>query len=144
MNHVTLMGRLTATPELKATTNDINYCRFTVAVNRPYSKEEEQKADFINCVAWGKTAEFVTKYFTKGQMIAVEGAIQTGNYTNKDGIKVYTTDINVAKVHFCGSKSESGSGTRAQSTQAETVANPNYSNGTAAAFAQAPSDDLPF
>lgn len=144
MNSVILMGRLTADPELKTTSNGINYCRFTVAVDRPYKTGEEKKTDFINCVAWRNTAEFVSKWFEKGKMIAVQGSIQTGNYTNNDGVKVYTTDINVDKVHFCGSKSDSGSAPTAQLTQTETPQR-NYSNGTAADFEQTPlDDDLPF
>lgn len=103
MNSVILMGRLTANPELRTTNSDLNYCRFTVAVDR-YSKGEEKKADFINCVAWRQTAEFIERYFCKGKMIAVQGSIQTGSFTNKDGAKVYTTDVLVDKAHFCGDK----------------------------------------
>lgn len=103
MNSVILMGRLTADPELRTTNNGLNYCRFTVAVDR-YSKGEDKKTDFINCVAWRQTAEFIERYFSKGKMIAVQGSIQTGSYTNKDGAKVYTTDVLVDKAHFCGDK----------------------------------------
>ncbi len=143
MNSVTLMGRLTANPELKTTSSGFNYCRFSVAVDR-YSKGEDKKTDFINCVAWAKTAEFIDRYFTKGEMIAVQGSIQTGSYTNKDGVKVYTTDINVEKAHFCGGKSDSGNVQTPQHTQTDT-AQRNYSSGTAADFEQAPpDDDLPF
>ena len=103
MNSVILMGRLTADPELRTTNNGLNYCRFTVAVDR-YSKGEEKKTDFISCVAWRQTAEFIERYFSKGKMIAVQGSILTGSYTNKDGAKVYTTDVLVDKAHFCGDK----------------------------------------
>lgn len=103
MNSVILMGRLTANPELRTTNSGLNYCRFTVAVDR-YSKGEDKKTDFINCVAWRQTAEFVERYFCKGKMIAVQGSIQTGSFTNKDGAKVYTTDVLVDKAHFCGDK----------------------------------------
>ena len=72
MNNVVLMGRLTADPELRTTNSGLNYCRFTVAVDR-YSKGEDKKTDFINCVAWRQTAEFVERYFSKGKMIAVQG-----------------------------------------------------------------------
>ena len=113
MNNVILMGRLTADPELRTTNNGLNYCRFTVAVDR-YSKGEDKKTDFINCVAWRQTAEFVERYFSKGRMIAVQGSIQTGSFTNKDGAKVYTTDVLVDKVHFCGDKRDEGQATRAQ------------------------------
>lgn len=104
INSVVLMGRLTADPELKTTSSGTNYCRFSVAVERPFKNGDEKITDFVNCVAWRQTAEFVSRYFTKGQMIAVEGSIQTGSYTNKDGIKVYTTDILVNSVSFTGDK----------------------------------------
>lgn len=103
MNTAILIGRLTADPELRTSNNGLNYCRFTVAVDR-YSKGEDKKTDFINCVAWRQTAEFVERYFSKGRMIAVQGSIQTGSFTNKDGVKVYTTDVLVDKAHFCGDK----------------------------------------
>lgn len=103
MNSVILMGRLTADPELRTTNSGLNYCRFSVAVDR-YAKGEDKKTDFINCVAWRQTAEFIERYFSKGKMIAVQGSIQTGSFTNKDGAKVYTTDVLVDKAHFCGDK----------------------------------------
>lgn len=108
MNNVSLMGRLTADPELKTTQNGISYCRFTVAVNR-YSKDGEDTADFISCVAWRSTAEFICNYFLKGNKIALIGSIQTGSYTDKDGRTVYTTDVLVDKVEFCESKKNSDS-----------------------------------
>lgn len=103
MNNVVLMGRLTKDPELKTTNSGLSVCRFTVAVDR-YSKDGEDKTDFISCVAWRGTAEFVDKYFSKGQRIALAGSIQTGSYTDKDGRTVYTTDVLVDKAEFCGSK----------------------------------------
>ena len=108
MNSVSLMGRLTADPELKTTQNGISYCRFTVAVNR-YSKDGEDTADFISCVAWRSTAEFIDKYFSKGQRTLLSGSIQTGSYTDKDGRTVYTTDVLVDKAEFCESKKNSDS-----------------------------------
>lgn len=104
INSVVLMGRLTADPELKTTSSGTNYCRFSIAVERPFKNGDEKVTDFINCVAWRQTAEFVSRYFAKGQMIAVEGSIQTGSYTNKDGAKVYTTDILVRQASFTGDK----------------------------------------
>lgn len=101
MNNVSLIGRLTKDPEFKTTQSGLSVCRFTVAVDRPYSKDQ---TDFINCVAWKKTAEFISSYFSKGQRIALTGSIQTGSYTDKDGKTVYTTDINVGNVEFCESK----------------------------------------
>ena len=103
MNIITLMGRLTATPELKTTNSGLNYCRFNIAVDRPTSKDKEKQTDFINCVAWRQTAEFICKYFSKGNRIALNGNIQTGSY-EKDGQKVYTTDVIADKVYFCESK----------------------------------------
>lgn len=85
LNVVILTGRLTANPELKTTTNLLSVCSFTVAVDRKYTPGNEKTADFINVVAWRKTAEFVSKYFTKGSMIAIEGSIQTRKYKDKDG-----------------------------------------------------------
>lgn len=106
MNNVILMGRLTKDPELKTTQSGLSFCRFTVAVDR-YSKDGEDKTDFINCVAWRKTAEFIDNYFSKGQRIALAGSIQTGSYTDKDGRTVYTTDVLVDKAEFCDSKKNS-------------------------------------
>ena len=105
MNIVTLMGRLTAEPELKTTQSGLNYCRFTVAVDRPTSKDKDKQrqTDFISCIAWRTTAEFICKYFSKGSRIALNGNIQTGSY-EKDGQKVYTTDVIAEKVYFCESK----------------------------------------
>ena len=103
MNNVSLIGRLTKDPDLKTTQSGLSVCRFTVAVDRPYSKEKQ--TDFINCLAWRQTADFICKYFTKGQRIALIGSIQTGSY-EKDGSKVYTTEVNVSSVEFCESKKQ--------------------------------------
>ena len=100
INQVTLMGRLTSEPELKNTNNNMQYCRFTLAVDRATRSGEEKKADFISCIAWNKTAEFICRYFYKGLLIAAEGELRTGNYTDRDGNKHYTTDVLVDKVHF--------------------------------------------
>lgn len=107
MNNVSLVGRLTKDPELKTTQSGLSVCRFTVAVDRPYSKDRQ--ADFISCIAWRKTAEFIDSYFSKGQRIALTGSIQTGSYTDKDGKTVYTTDINVNNVEFCERRKKSDS-----------------------------------
>lgn len=110
MNRVQLLGRLTKDPELRYTTgeNANAFAKFTVAVNR---KGRDQGADFIPCTAFGKQAEFIVKYFQKGSMICIDdGRINTGSYTNKDGQKVFTTDVIVSSVEFAGSKN-SGSET---------------------------------
>jgi single-strand DNA-binding protein len=120
MNKAFLKGRLTKDPEVRYTqTNNKLVASFTLAVNRQYEKD---KADFINCVAWGKTGEFVSKYFKKGQEILAVGRIQTRDY-DKDGHKVYVTEVIVEEVEFCGNK---------QSEQIEI----NY--------VDSPDDELPF
>lgn len=104
MNKVILMGRLTRDPEVRMS-GDTAVARFSLAVDRRFKKDGEQTADFINCVAFGKTGEFIEKYGRKGTKFVVEGRIQTGSYTNKDGQKVYTTDVVVEQVEFAESKS---------------------------------------
>lgn len=101
MNVCALMGRLTADPELRQTGNGNSVVSFTVAVDRQYSKEEKQ-ADFINVVAWRGTAEFIEKHFKKGQMIAVEGRIQTRKYEDKDGNNRTAFEVVANNVSFCG------------------------------------------
>ena len=103
MNKVILMGRLTREPEVRYA-GETAVARYSLAVDRKYKKEGEQTADFINCVAFGKSGEFAEKYLRKGMKIAVTGRIQTGSYTNKDNQKVYTTDIVVEEHEFCESK----------------------------------------
>ena len=102
------MGRLTAEPELKTTQNGISVCSFTVAVERNYSNGGERQTDFINCVAWRQTAEFISRYFHKGSMIAINGSIQQRQYTDKDGNKRNAFEILVDNANFCGSKAENG------------------------------------
>lgn len=106
MNKVILMGRLTRDPEVRYTQGDnaSAVARFSLAVDRRFKKDGDQTADFINCVAFGKTGEFIEKYGHKGTKFVVEGRIYTGSYTNKDGQKVYTTDVVVEQVEFAESK----------------------------------------
>lgn len=105
MNICSLIGRLTSDPELKHTQSGTAVTSFTIAVDRKCQKPGEQrKADFINVVAWRQTAEFICKYFTKGQMIAIEGELQTRQYENKDGEKRTATEIIVNNTTFCGDK----------------------------------------
>ena len=111
LNISVIMGRLTAEPELKTTPNGVTVTSFTVAVNRNYKSGEEQKTDFINCVAWRQTAEFISKYFHKGSMIAINGSIQQRSYTDKDGNKRTAFEIVVDNANFCGSKNESNPNT---------------------------------
>lgn len=111
MNSVQLLGRLARDPEVRYTAGDnpTAVARFTVACNRKYKKDAEQEADFISCLAFGKTAEFIERYFNKGSSIALNGRIQTGSYTNKDGAKVYTTDVVVDSLEFVGKKTDDNS-----------------------------------
>ena len=107
MNIAILMGRLTADPELKHTPNNVAVTSFTIAVDRSYAKAgEARQTDFIDIVAWRSTAEFICKYFRKGQMIALQGSIQTRSYTDKQGNKRKAFEVVADGVHFCGSKSE--------------------------------------
>ena len=112
MNKVILMGRLTADPELRQTQSGISSCRFSIAVNRKFSNKQtgEREADFIRCVAWRQTAEFINRYFKKGSMICVEGELRQANYQDKNnpGITHYSYEVHVDSAEFTGSKSESG------------------------------------
>lgn len=119
MNKVILMGRLTRDPEVRYTQGDnaMAIARYSLAVDRRFKRDGEPDADFINCVAFGKSGEFAEKYLKKGTKIAVVGRIQTGSYTNKDGQKVYTTDVVVEEQEFAESKN-SGSSDNNQSAPA--------------------------
>ena len=110
MNKVILMGRLTRDPEVRYSQgeNATAVARYTLAVDRRFNRNnDEQTADFINCVAFGRSGEFAEKYLHKGTKIAITGRIQTGSYTNKDGVRVYTTDVVVEDQEFAESKNAS-------------------------------------
>ncbi len=109
MNKVILMGRLTRDPEVRYSQGERQtaVARYSLAVNRTFKRDGEPDADFINCVAFGRQAEFAEKYFRKGIRIVISGRIQTGSYTNRDGVKVYTTDIVVEDQEFAESKAAS-------------------------------------
>lgn len=121
MNNVNLIGRLTADPELKQTQSGISCCRFTVAVNRKFKNKDTDQydADFIPCVAWKQTAEFITRYFSKGKMIALEGMLRTGSYQDRNHADVthYTTDVFVNNVEFCGDKGGNSTNNQQQPQQ---------------------------
>ena len=137
MNKVIIIGRFTRDPEIKYTTgeNATATARFSLAVNRRFkNKEGNYDADFINCVAFGKTAEFIEKYFTKGMAIGITGRIQTGSYTNKEGQKVYTTDVVVEETEFVESKNKGTS---------DNVAN-NNANSNSDFEETASDDEMPF
>lgn len=120
MNKVSLVGRLVRDPEVRYSQgqNSTAVARFTLAVDRRFKKEGEANADFISCIAFGKTAEFVEKYFFKGMRLGGSGRIQTGSYTNKEGQKVYTTDVVLDEVEFVESKSQSQNG-QSQNTDSD-------------------------
>ncbi len=144
INTVALTGRLTADPELKHTSNGIAVVSFCVAVNRRF---KDQQADFINCVAWRQTAEFICKYFVKGQMIGLEGSIQTRNYTDQDGNKRNATEVLVENASFCESKKSESNSRPPPSAAAPAAAapSPGYFSGSSEDFEEiTPDDDLPF
>ncbi len=117
MNKAILMGRLTRDPEIRYSQgeNPVAVARFTLAVERRIKKDGEDNADFIRCVAFGKTAETIEKYVHQGKKIVIEGRIQTGSYTNQDGVKVYTTDIVVESMEFAESRRSEEAGNAARS-----------------------------
>lgn len=118
MNKVILMGRLTRDPEVRYSQGNepMAIARYTLAVDRRGKSAEEQTADFINCVAFGRAGEFAEKYFRRGIKIAISGRIQTGSYTNKDGVKVYTTEVVIEEQEFAESKQSGESERPAPST----------------------------
>lgn len=106
MNKVILGGRLTGDVELKATPQGVSVCSFSIAVNRRTSKEQEQQADFINCVAWRSTAEFISKYFKKGSSISIVGSIQTRSWTDNNGNNRYATEVKADEAYFVDGKND--------------------------------------
>ena len=142
INMVALMGRLTYEPELRKTPSDVSVLRFQVACDRSYQRAgAERQADFIDCVAWRQTAEFISRYFHKGSMIAVEGTLQTSNYTDKSGNNRKQVEVLANNISFCGSKSESGNAAGGFSQPA-----PSYSSADNSDFEEIvdDDDDLPF
>lgn len=132
MNKVILIGRLCADPEFRQTTSGIAVCRIRLAVNRPKQKDQEQQADFVNCTAWRSTAEFISRYFAKGQKIIVEGSLRNNDYTDNNGVKHYSMDVLIQNVEFGESKGSDG-GYQQQSAPAQQTTAPR-----AAAPAQSP------
>ena len=127
MNKVILMGRLTRDPEVRYSQGDSAsaVARYTLAVDRRFKREGDgQTADFINCVAFGRSAEFAERYLRQGTKIAVTGRIQTGSYTNRDGVKVYTTEVVVEESEFAESKAASGAATPSNNYQASPAPSP--------------------
>ncbi len=143
INLVALMGRLTYEPEIKVTPSGVSVIRFQMAVDRNYqSQSQEKQTDFIDVVAWRQTAEFVSRYFHKGSMIAIVGTIQTNNFTDRDGNKRKSVEVVANQVSFCGSKSETGTAQQGGSSQPA----PSYSSIDNSDFEEIvdDNDDLPF
>ena len=152
LNRVVLMGRLTADPELRHTNNDIAVTSFTLAVERSYVRSgTERVTDFIDIVAWRNTAEFVSRYFNKGQLVAVEGSIQTRSYQDKEGNKRKAFEVVAESVHFAEPKRDySQSAPRQTESYSNTSSSENstptsFENGNVDDFKEIPmDDDLPF
>ena len=145
LNCVTLMGRLTADPELRTTTTGKSVCSFSIAVERSFAKAGEQRqADFINIVAWESQANFISRYFAKGSMIAIQGSIQTRPYEDKNGNKRTAFEVIAREVSFCGSKSETGTVANAAPVSQAAPA-PSYQTAVPGDFEEITDDeDLPF
>ncbi|MBR2868216.1 MAG: single-stranded DNA-binding protein [Clostridia bacterium] len=146
LNNAVIMGRLVADPELRTTGSGISVTSFTVAVDRRFVRQgEERQADFIDIIAWRQTAEFISKYFRKGSMIAVQGSIQTRMYEDKNGNKRKAVEIVADNASFCGSKAESGTGGYGRNDGfAPAQPAPSYSTADEGDFKEIPEDDLPF
>lgn len=163
MNKAIIMGRLTRDPEMRQTASGVSFTRFSVAVNRRFAKEGQQQADFINCVAWRQTGDFICRYFRKGSMIAIVGSIQSSSWDGNDGQKHYSTEISVDEAYFTGSRNETGAsgggyqqqssgtsypqgGYQPQAPQAPQPPEPNLDDFDAMGFSalDGSEDDLPF
>ncbi len=145
LNCIVLMGRLVADPELRTTTTGKSVCSFRIAVDRGYVKAgEERKADFIPVVAWEGTANFVSRYFSKGSMIAVQGQLQSRQYEDNSGAKRTAYEVIAREVSFCGSKAETGTNT-AFAAPAQAAPAPAYQTAVPGDFEEITDDeDLPF
>lgn len=138
INTIVIMGRLTFEPELKVTPGGAEVLNFQVACDRGYQKQgEERKADFIDCVAWNQTAQFISKYFHKGSMIALNGSLTVENYTNKNGEKRKSVAVTVRDASFCGSKND-------EINPALNNKQMNYSSNNNSDFEEIIDDDFPW
>ena len=145
VNCAVIMGRLVADPELRTTGSGISVTSFTVAVDRRFNRQgEERQADFIDVIAWRQTAEFICKYFRKGSMIAIQGYIQTRMYEDKNGNKRKAVELVADNVSFCGSKNDSGSSYPRNDGFAPAQPAPSYATADESDFKEIPEDDLPF
>lgn len=142
INNITLMGRLTADPELRTTQTGRSVSSFSIAVDRAFSRAgEERQTDFINIVAWQQQAEFVCRYFKKGSMIALTGRLETRSYEDKNGNKRTAYEVIADRVSFCGSRAETGT---AAAPNAGQHTAPAYQTANAADFEEIPDEELPF
>ena len=146
MNKAILMGRLTRDPDVRYSQgeNPMAIARYTLAVDRRFKRDGEQSADFINCLAFGRSAEFAEKYFKQGTKIAVSGRIQTGSYTNREGVKVYTTEVVIEEQEFAESKAAASQNNNRGASQPST---PPPSTAASDGFMNIPDgleDELPF
>ena len=148
LNHITIMGRLTRDPELRRTGTGVSVASFRVAVDRDYAPKDggERKTDFIDCVAWRQTGEFISKYFTKGRMIVVEGRLEMRDWTDKDGNKRTSAEINVDNAYFGDSRRDGDGGSYAQAAPAQSYGGYSAPTPAASDFAMLDDDDaqLPF
>lgn len=148
MNSICLMGRLTGDPELKTTQSGVSVTSFSVAVDRAYrSKDQERQTDFINCVAWRNTAEFISRYFRKGQRIALQGSLQSRKYTANDGSQRTVYEVVVDNAFFCESKGGNAGGAPSYDSQIPVYseAKPAFSTANSGDFEDILTDeDLPF
>ena len=148
MNSICLMGRLTGDPELKTTQSGVSVTSFSVAVDRAYrSKDQERQTDFINCVAWRNTAEFISRYFRKGQRIALQGSLQSRKYTANDGSQRTVFEVVVDNAFFCESKGGNAAGAPGYDSQVPqySEAKPAFSTANSGDFEDILTDeDLPF
>ena len=144
LNKVILQGCLTAHPELKTTQTGTSVCSFTLAVGRSYKKEGAPDTDFIRCVAWNKTAEFITSYFRKGQQMLVDGAVQVREYTDQQGVKRYITEVLVQAVNFCGPKQQDGAEEQQEPVQEQQEPRYRPYQTAPASFEEIDDEDLPF
>ena len=142
LNHITIMGRLTRDPELRRTGSGVAVASFRVAVDRDYQPKDggERKTDFIDCVAWRQTGEFISKYFTKGRMIVVDGRLEMRDWTDKDGNKRISAEVNVANAYFGDSKRDGEGGSFGGNTYGAAPAAPSF--GGYSAPASAPASDF--
>lgn len=147
-NKVILVGNMTADPELKQTTSGTSVCTFSIAVNRRFTRSEQgqQTVDFINIVAWRQSAEFVSRYFKKGNPILVCGQLQTRTWTDNQGQKRYTTEVVADEVTFVGPASSNGAPVQGGSTYTpEAYSTPSFNSASSASFEEIPGDEsLPF